>query len=52
MDTEQFKDKAKDALPDDETVENAAEKVRENTPDEVDVNVAKAEQWTKDHNKD
>ena len=52
MDMKDLQNKAKDAIPDDDTVENASEKVQEHTPDNVDTNVAKAEQWAKDHNKD
>ncbi|WP_297084769.1 hypothetical protein [uncultured Demequina sp.] len=47
-----MKDKAKDALPSDDTVEKASEKVQDATPIEADKHVAKAEQWAKDHNED
>ncbi len=52
MDKDTMMDKAKDALPDDDTAKKAGEAIREHTPDGADVNVAKAEQWVKDHNKD
>ena len=52
MDMKDLANKAKDALPDDETLGKVGNKIREHTPDNVDVQVAKAEQWAKDHNKD
>jgi hypothetical protein len=52
MNDQSWSDKAKNALPDDDTIESVSEKVQDKTPDGVDTNVAKAEQWVKDHNKD
>nr|WP_255633462.1 GGDEF domain-containing protein [Demequina sp. TTPB684] len=52
MNDHSWSDKAKGALPDDDTVEQASDKVQDKSPDQVDTEVAKAEQWTKDHNKD
>ncbi|MDN4472756.1 hypothetical protein [Demequina zhanjiangensis] len=52
MSSDEIKAKAQEALPDDEQAKKLGDKVRENTPDGVDVPAAKAEQWVKDHNKD
>ncbi|SEI87592.1 hypothetical protein [Demequina mangrovi] len=52
MGMDELKKKAEDALPSDDTIKKAGEKVREHTPDSADVPAAKAEQWAKDHNKD
>ncbi len=46
-----MQNKAKGALPDDEQIEKASEKIQEQTSDDTDIKVAKAEQWLKDHNK-
>lgn len=46
------REKAREALPDDDTVEEASEKLQGYTPDAADTSVAKAEQWAKDRNKD
>lgn len=52
MDMDELKKKAQDALPTDEQIEKAADKVEEHAPDGADRNIGKAEQWAKDHNKD
>ena len=51
MDLGDMMKKAQDALPDDATIEKAADAIRDKAPDGVDALVDKAEAWAKDNNK-
>ncbi|MDN4482092.1 hypothetical protein [Demequina lignilytica] len=50
MDMDELKKKATDALPSDDQIEKAADKVQEHTPDGADRTIGKVEQWGKDNN--